>query len=201
MQYHTIGIALGISAAIVQLIAYAIYNKDLATPNAASWFLWAVGSLVEGLSYVEMTGDWVKNLLPISCCFACVGTFVYVAAKGKFGWPSLWEVFIILLDLGALWVWYHWRSATYANLWMQVTAIMSFIPVLRDVFYDSEKENRLSWYIWALAYAMLSAAVVCRYEKWEDLVYPVNFCFLHLGVAFLAGKRVLVVSEKMKIIL
>jgi len=195
------GVALGISAAIVQLIAYRIYNKEFVEPNAASWFLWMVGALVEGLTYIEMTGDWVKNILPVACCVACVSTFVHAVIKGKFSWPSVWETLIIGLDLSALWVWYHWQSATYANLWMQVTAVLSFIPVLRDVFYHPEKENRTSWYLWALAYALLAGTVVCRYEKWEDLVYPVNFAVLHFGVAFLAGKRVLVVSEKMKIIL
>ena len=47
-------------------------------------------------------------------------------------------------------------------------------------------EDAKPWYIWTIAYSTLAVVVVLRWEKWEDLVYPLIFAILHAIVAILA---------------
>ena len=185
--------SLGIFAGILQVIGYVFYIKKInigrVKPNTASWSIWAFGAVLESSSYVFATGDWVKNILPVACAISAVVIFVYCLRHGHFEKPTRFEWFIVLLDCVAIFIWWWYSSAVYANLYLVLTAVISFIPIFLHVWHDPMVEDAKPWYIWTLAYSLLAVVVILRWEKWEDLVYPVIFVILHIIVAILSIDR------------
>src|SRR4051812_7178219 len=65
---------LGIAAGVLQLVAFALYNKQIlqgtSTPNTATWTLWAFLAVLNASSYAAMTADLAKYFLPITSALA-----------------------------------------------------------------------------------------------------------------------------------
>lgn len=197
-----LAIALGILSSIVHLIAYFSYYRKInvgrVKPNATSWSVWALGSVLESASYVGVTGDWVKNLLPICCAISAVILFFYCLHKGHFSKLRKFEGYLLVFDCVALLVWWWYQSAFYANILFVAIAIISFIPIIWGVWVNPMVEDSLPWYLWTCAYFLLVLVILFRWNKWEDLVYPLMFLLLHLTVAILAIDRRLPKSLKFK---
>lgn len=183
-------VALGIFAGLLQIAGYFDYFKKIGIgrikPNAASWSIWAFGAVLESASYVFVTGDWVKNILPIACAVCAVSLFLICLKRGHFEKVTRFEWILVIADCIAIFVWWWFESAVYANLLLVLTAIVSFIPIIMHVWKDPKAEHARPWFLWTYAYATLALVVVFRWEKWEDFVYPGIFLILHLIVAVLA---------------
>ena len=186
-------IALGVTAGLLQLIGYFYYVKKInigrVKPNTASWSIWAFGAVLESTSYIFATGDWVKNILPIACALSAVFIFLYCLRYGHFNWPTRFEWSLVVLDCIAILIWWYYSSAVYANLYLVLTAVISFIPIIWHVWKDPMVEDALPWFVWTGAYSVLAVVVLLRWEKWEDLVYPAVFAVLHVIIAVLALDR------------
>ncbi|MEK7508403.1 MAG: hypothetical protein AAB568_00935 [Patescibacteria group bacterium] len=82
------GIILSVLGGVLQLAAFAIYNKQilkgLSKPNAATWTLWVFTSTLNCVTYIIMSGDVVKGFLPIASTVACIATFFYALSRGRF---------------------------------------------------------------------------------------------------------------------
>jgi hypothetical protein len=131
----------------------------------------------------------VKNLLPIACAVSAVMLFFYCLNKGRLSKISNFEWGLIVLDCLAILIWWWYQSAIYANIFLMATAFVSFIPLILHTWVNPMVEDSLPWSLWTIAYFILTVVVIMRWEKWEDLVYPVTFLMLHLAVAFLALDR------------
>lgn len=195
MSFPVFTVSLGIFAGLLQVIGYLFYVKKInvgrVRPNTASWSIWAFGAVLESSSYVFVTGDWVKNILPIACAVSAVAIFLYCLRKGHFKRPTNFEWSLVLLDSVAIFIWWWYSSAVYANLFLVITAVISFVPILAHVWHDPMAEDSNPWFVWTSAYAVLALVVILRWEKWEDLVYPLVFVILHIFVAVLAlDKRI-----------
>lgn len=179
-----------IFSGIAQLLGYIIYSKytifGKIRPNAASWSIWAFGAVLESLSYIYLTGDVLKNILPIVCAISAVLFFVICTVGGYFKRPSNFEISIIIVDIAIIIVWFITKSPLYANILLILTAVISFIPLIINVYKNPTYENSFPWFIWTLAYGLQTVVVLFRFEKAEDLIYPVVFFVLHIIVAFLA---------------
>lgn len=190
VSFPIFSIVLGIVAGLFQIAGYFDYFKKIGAgrikPNAASWSIWAFGAVLESTSYVFVTGDWVKNLLPIACAACAVLLFLICLKRGHFGAISRFEWVLIVADCIAIFVWWWFESATYANFLLVLTAVISFVPIIIHVWKDATVEHAWPWFLWSSAYALLGVVVLLRWEKWEDLVYPAVFLVLHLIVAILA---------------
>lgn len=186
----TLSITFGVLAGLLQLVAYGIYSwhvlHDRIKPNAASWSIWALGAVLETVSYVFVTGDWVKNILPVVCALSAVTLFVFCVSKGKFSGLTSWEWVLTVMDMAALLIWWFSQSATYANFLLVFTAVLSFIPLFVHTWNNPASENALPWGLWSLAYLLMTFTVLMRWEKPEDLVYPLTFLVLHLVIAVAA---------------
>ena len=188
-------IILGVCAGILQVTGYFSYFKKIGIgrvkPNAASWGIWAFGAVLESSSYVFASGDWVKNMLPIACSISAVVLFLACLRGGHFERLTRFEWFLAVLDCLAIFIWWRYESAVYANLFLVITAVISFVPLFVDVWNDPMVEDSRPWVIWTIAYTVLAVVVMLRWEKWEDIVYPGIFIILHAVVAVLAlDKRV-----------
>lgn len=188
------GIILSVLGGVLQLVAFAIYNKQilkgLSKPNAATWTLWMFTSTLNCITYIIMSGDVVKGFLPIASTVACIATFFYALKKGKLSKLNGWDTTVLALGLVSAVVWWIFRSATYANLILQICILVSFIPTYRTVWNDYRTEKALPWFLWSLAYVFVLVAVILRWRgQVQDLVYPINCFVLHLIVGILAKPR------------
>lgn len=187
-----IGIISGILAGIFQLIGYFLYSKDVfkgqIKPNTASWSIWTVGSVLESYSYIALTGDWVKNILPIVCSLSVIAFFFICIKRGHFEKISPFEWIIVIGDTIAIFVWWLYQSAFYANTLLIVTAIASFLPIIRHTYLHPKEETPGPWIYWTIAYFLLGVTSLLRFEKVEDLLYPISFLILHAIVAILAQR-------------
>jgi hypothetical protein len=179
---------LGITAGVVQLVGYWVYNTRAGKHlNVGSWLIWAIGGLIDLASYAALThGDFAKDFLPAVCALAAIVTFGYSIYKKRFGWPDK-EDFKFLLGDGAITIVWYFTTTVIANLLYQASAIVSFGPLLRDILSkNGKKEDPLAWAIWTIAYGLLAVSVVLRLNKWEEMAYPVTHFGLHLAVAIIA---------------
>lgn len=173
---------LGIVVALTQIGGYFAYYKSLeknVRPNTTSWTIWTIGAILELVSYVFLTQDFIKILLPIVCSISCLVLYVYILSKGKFHKLSKTDIFILTADFAALGLWYLTSSALIGNIALQISTIISFIPIYREVYDEDENETQLPWIIWSIAYFLDVGLVFARWEKWGDLVYPLTNGILH----------------------
>lgn len=187
---------LAILAGILQLVAFGIYNKQIfknqSAPNKSTWTLWVFLTVLNCTSYFFMTMDWAKSFLPIASSLACILTFFFALIKGKFSKIDGYDAGALLIGVGAGLIWWFYKSALYGNIILQFSVLISFIPTYKDVWRNSSAEKAPPWYIWTSGYAFSISVVIMRWEdQWQDLVYPINCLFLHLGIALLSNKQFL----------
>jgi len=188
------GAVLGVAAGVLQLVGYVVYLRQLLArrvqPNAASWGMWAFSALFGCWSYAEMTADWAKCVLPAACCVACMVTFLLCLLVGRLRRVEGWEFAVWGLDAALMLVWFAGGvSAVAANLILQFTTALSFAPILWHVRAAPEAERPQAWLLWSSAYLLQIVVVVFRWQRWEELAYPVVCLVFSLWVAGWAFRR------------
>ena len=188
-----IDVVLGIIAGLMHILAFTIYNKQMlkgtSHPNSATWTLWAFLSILNCVTYILMSHDWVKGLLPIASTAACIATFVFPIFKGKLSRLNTPDIAALVIGSLSVFVWWYFRSATYANMILQVCVFISFIPTYRGVWKEPALEKALPWFIWSSAYIFSIVVVFIRWQgQLTDLVYPINCLLLHAGIGLLTFK-------------
>jgi hypothetical protein len=186
---------LGITAGAMHVVAFALYNKQMlqgtSVPNAATWTLWTFLTVLNVTSYAAMSGDVVKSILPATSSLACILTFLFSLYKGKLSRIDAWDGIALVIGVvsGLAWWWYH--SATYANLILQLSIAISFVPTYRGVWKNPAVERAFPWYLWSSAYILSIVVIALRWEgQYQDLVYPVNCLLLHVAVGLLTRRAV-----------
>lgn len=173
---------------VLQLLGYLIYDWAIFSgdikPNASSWFLWAFGSGIATWSYLKLSQDLIKTILPLVCSVACVVTFFFALFNGSFSVPDRYDMFILLMTLGIIVFYSFTKERGYTNLLIQIETVFSFIPIIKGAHLNPEGEEVLPWLVWSFAYLLMGLTVLMRYEKWWDLMYPVNY-FILCGVTVL----------------
>lgn len=148
--------------------------------------IWGFGSVLESASYFSVTEDIAKSILPLACATAAV-IFVLIALyRGHFSRLDRFEWFIVAFDVIAICIWWYFESAMGANLFLVVTAVLSFIPIIRHTWMNPTHEDAMPWLTWSLAYFLMLVTVLLNVNQWQELVYPVVFLALHLIVGLIA---------------
>ncbi|HLP43913.1 MAG TPA: hypothetical protein VK145_01385 [Candidatus Nanoarchaeia archaeon] len=190
MSFFISALVLSVAASLLQILGYWIYfvkiREKRVRPNTASWSIWAFGAVLESVSYVFVTGDWVKNLLPVACALCAVLLFLYCVRYGHFEKLSQLDRILVMVDLVIILIWWLSKSPIYANILLVITAVVSFLPIIRSTWINPRNENASPWFFWTSAYCLLTILVMLRWEKWEDLVYPVTFAILHALIGIFA---------------
>jgi hypothetical protein len=178
-------------ASLIQLLAFGIYNQQILTgaahPNIASWGIWAFITVLNFTSYKEMSRDWVKALLPTVDSLACIATFAITLFTGRVANLDRfdWTAFGIGLIAGL--TWYKFRSATFANMIIQVGLVIGFVPTLRGALANHHAENGFCWAMWTFAYLMTGTVVILRWKRQpQDLVNPILCVIAHGAIAIVA---------------
>lgn len=188
-------IMLSIIAGLLHVLAFAIYNKQMiqgtSQPNSATWTLWTFLTVLNVSSYSVMSGDWIKSILPLASSIACILTFLFSLYKGKLSKIDPWDSVALSIGIVSGFVWWYFKSATYANLILQASVAVSFVPTYRGVWKNPLKERALPWYIWSFAYVLSIIVIIMRWKgQYQDLVYPINCLILHVVVGALTKRKV-----------
>lgn len=198
LELATVGMALGWLSFVLHLAAFVVFgfkaHKGESTPNMATWTIWVFATALNCTSYFVMSEDWVKALQPFAGALACLTIFLLALRQRRSGSKRqplpLSDIIMMVIGVIAVSVWYLKRDATYANLILQSAFVVSFIPTLRAIWREPEKESSLPWFMWGGSYALLIATVVCRWQdNPADLAYPINSFFWHALAGFLALRR------------
>lgn len=190
-----LALALALLAGAMHVIAFIIYNQQMfkgtSSPNAATWTLWAILTVFNVASYRAMSGDWVKTILPLASSTACIITFLVALTKGKFSRLDRYDSIALVIGCIAGFVWFHYQSATYANLILQFAVAVSFTPMYRKVWQNPKAEKWPPWLIWSTAYFCSLAVIYLRWQPGHatDLVYPINCLILHAAVIPLTWRK------------
>jgi len=172
-------------------LAYLDYNRNIFTgktkPNGATWAIWSAVAVVSAGSYFKASGDFWKSLLPIINIVLCVGTFVLSLIKGKFNKLSRFDWIALGIGLFAVVVWALRKSATDANLIVQLALMIGFVPIWRSILKSPSCEHPRPWWTWVICYSLLVVVIVMRWRGHViDLVYPINCIIVHASVPILS---------------
>lgn len=178
-------------ATLMHIAAFLWYNQKIlqgkAHPNTATWAIWAAESSLNFGSYLVMSDDWVKSLLPAASSLLCIATFGVAIRVGKFSHIDHCDLAALGIGLIAVLAWWWFRSAAYANLIMQASIGVGFWPTYRSVWKKPANETPFPWLLWGAAYTVGTVMVVQRWRgQWLDLTFYVVSVFLHLGIGILA---------------
>ncbi len=213
MTDETVRAGLAVVATCLHVYGYVIYNRQTkrgtSTPNASTWTIWSVVTVMNSGAYLTASGDLLTSVLPAVSGIACVLTFMNALRHGRFKRPRLWDVVAMVLGLAAGVVWWRFddpfvaslilplapagaSAALVANLILQLATGISFIPTYRDAWF-LRSESPPPWVIWSVAYLLLIVAVWLRVdEQRTDYIYPVQGILMHatvIPIAILANRR------------
>ena len=172
-------VVIAVIAALTHGIAFILYNRTAQNPKAASWAVWAFSAALNALTYRVMSNDLVMTLQFYTGSVACFLTFVYLLARGRFGWPSEGAWASLVLACVALLVWHRLQNATWANMILLVSVGISFIPTFTGALKQHEDEPMLPWALWTAAFVMSSFNVWLRDGNVMSYVTPVALMAMH----------------------
>lgn len=194
----------GVTAFLLHLLAYGMYAREVlrerVKPNAATWGMWLVGSVVEWQTYDHMMGaHWSTSALPFACVLGLVAIFAATIAsqmrerargstKKVYHKPEWQDWGLVSFDLFALWLWLSFDMAEQANTIAVATTIVTFIPIWRTTWREPQSERPAMWLIWSAAYACMFTALLLGESEnmWWQGFYPAYYFLLHGVVAILA---------------
>lgn len=184
------GIIFGILAGLVHITAYIFYYKSIlkgsTKPNNTSWVIWIFLGLLNSSSYLTMSNDLVKSILPISSAILRCITLGLIILKGR--WRKLDEIEYSILSIGIAsgFTWYIFKSAANANLILQFAYIISIIPTYRSIITGKGCEDLTPWFLWSLGYCLGVATVIARWKgQFQELAFSTIGIILHLITVYL----------------
>ncbi len=196
----------------MQVAGYLIYIryfvKHTIRPNAASWFMFAYGTLF--LTYLEFKDGASTSILMLPIACAIMSLFVALLCLRRNATEpvdrfekiifsaDLWLTVIygaVTLGFGANAISPYFTTLILAAV--NLTAVTCFLPIVRSTWQKPDRELPAPWVVWTFAYAALTVATL-QSVGWASpalLLYPVLNCILHGLVAFFAlragpGERV-----------
>lgn len=189
-----LAIILGIIAGVIDIGTFVLYNKNIlqgqCRPNIVSWGLWSFLAVLACVSYISMTGDWVKCILSVVSTTACIGTFVFSLFKGNVNKLGKFDYWALALGVFAALIWWIYKNSTYGNLLLQPCFVIAYIPTWKSVWNDKKNEKPLPWLLWTVTFAVQIVVVLLRWKgQYQDLAGPVSGFFTCASVPALIFRK------------
>lgn len=186
---------LGTLAGVLQLVGYIIYiyfvfYKNI-KPNASSWIMWTYGNLLLTGSYISATENLSQQILPAVCGISCVITCIIFVIGGKFEKLDITEKIVLSIDILIGIFWIYSKNSEWVNILVDGTAIISFVPIIRNTYKNPEEEHFLPWLVWTSAYVLLLIVAIQSHSNnpFLDIFYPASYATYHLLIALFALKQ------------
>jgi hypothetical protein len=190
-----ISVKLAISASIIHLIAYAVYNTAALSgakkPNLVPWTIWGVMAILNTSTYALKTGDSIKAMLSAAGAVAAVVTFIVALARGgSFKELNKTNRNALIIGMISVVVW-KFGSPAIANYFVLAAVISGFIPFYDALWNDPSAEARLPWFLWTVSTTLGVVVVAVRFKgDYTDFVAPVVVMVLHATTWLLTFRRV-----------
>ena len=187
-------LTLSLLGGLINVVGFIVYNKKiisgLVKPNMATWILFSFLSVLNVASYLVITQDLVKGLLPLTSTMATLSVLIIAVVKGQFSKLNVYDNLALLIGGMSGLAWLIFKSAGMANLILQISIIISFIPTYRGIVKGNNTEKIFPWLTWTASYAIMALVVVLKNGQGIDYVYPLVVGILHLGVGILCVKKI-----------
>ena len=180
------GVILLIVACTLSIIAYVIYYLDIKnsyiTPNRYSWIIWSFATLLETLTYNDISGDIIKSACFFVSAFSCIAITLKIWASSEWTKPNFAELISLLFCFGALTIWFAFNSVWYAHVLLLAAIPIAFIPTYKNVIRDFNNENSKAWLIWSISDILVLTIIFLRFQTVEEIPYAITEFVCHLSV-------------------
>ena len=192
---------IAIFATILNIVAYLVYfhqiKKEKSLPNPTTWGLWAFITLIDFLSYEELSGDFLTSATFLIDSIACGAIFLYLLWQQKTKLlPNLEELTIFILSITAMYIWWCLKSVETASIVICIASTLASVPTLRGVWKNPETESPLSWWFSTFSYFFMTICVVIDMGYTVEYVAPIALLVVHAKVAILASRKQKHISKK-----
>ncbi|MEK7176739.1 MAG: hypothetical protein AAB719_00355 [Patescibacteria group bacterium] len=196
MTMGNLDILLFITSGIFGVVAYRFYFKDIRDsvikPNRWSWLIFCIATLLEVLTYNEVSGDLVKSSLFF---ISAICTFIIAAllwSRSTWKKPDWTEFICLSASIISLILWLGFNETLWAHIMLVVAIPISFIPIYRDSWNDWRVEDTVAWQLWTFGDLLAIFLVLTRLDKFEELPFAIVEFLSHATVWFLVsrGKRI-----------
>ena len=164
----TLWFLLGICADI--LYFKQVLCKDI-RPNRWFWLISSVAATLEATTYMGITSDWINIL---SFCYTplyCALISVLIWKKALWNKPNWVDIASVAISLISLTVWAIFRTALWAHVIMLAVIPISYIPLWKGIWADSESEDPATWKLWALSAFFRLVMVLLRLDSDQESFY------------------------------
>lgn len=177
---------LGVVAGFLSILCCVPYIVTIlqgkTKPNRATWWIWAILSLVISVSYYS-TGAVNTIWLPVCGGIGQLLVAILSLKYGEGGWNRFDRVCLLGVGISLL-LWWGFSSPFIALLFNIVIDCLGALPTIRKSYYEPEKENLLTWSLYLTGSTLNLFAI----EHWsvELSAFPLYiFCVNATIVAFL----------------
>ncbi|MBX4199253.1 hypothetical protein KW800_03235 [Candidatus Parcubacteria bacterium] len=178
------GLLLLFASASIGVVAYSFYFNDTRgseiSPNRWSWLIWSITTLVEALTYREISGDpmeYAVFLVSAACC-SVVTTLIWT--KSKWQIPDWTEVVSLVVSIAAVVVWIGFCETVWAH-YLTVGALpVAFWPTWRDSWKNYDLENSRAWGLWSIGDFVVIILVLTRIKDTAELPLAITEFACHV---------------------
>lgn len=170
----------GVCATVTAMLVYVVYFRQTvngsSVPNPATISIWFGVSVLNTITYFQVVSENVWQVLIsavfATSAFALLGYALYAGKFAKFGRV---ETAALAIAIASAIFWKISGNADIANLLLQVTLLISFVPVIAGLLRNRLRENPAAWMIAVAAYLFATASVLTDYNgNWVSLAYPIG---------------------------
>jgi hypothetical protein len=185
-------------ASAIFLVAFVDYNKGVLAgkniPAFAAWAVFSIITLVNGVTYLDWTAQWINTAVIFTDCIVCIGTTVaiLIRLKGRVSVDRT-DKQIVCISLIAIVLWVVFHAAAAGNLLNQIAYTLAFVPNYRNVWRNPSDEPTRPWGIWTMAFVLnLGALMFQPKTQTMDYVTPSVCLFHHLVMTVLSKRKITV---------
>lgn len=192
---------------IFEVFGYLLYiHKSLINevhPNPVAWIMFAYGALVMALLDWDRDASLLVLSQPVICALFNLVIVLIIWHKGKLELPSdradkialtsdfLITAVYIYLKIGLLNNFLNSQEVDMSVLVLlilsNVSLLICYIPLIRNVHQNPGHENYLPWLFWLCSYVVLLAGTFYQYGTLNEFfMYPVISILIHISILVLS---------------
>ena len=159
-------------------IKYIHKNKEF-PPNVIAFGIWFLADIIHLATYKEYSDFWPVPLL-MAICAGIIFIMSLLRAKKQnltiksmlknSDWIDWTSMSIVIISIG---IWIFANDSIIANLVVQISLAMGFLPVIKSITIDNKNEPINFWSIFLLGFLILLTHTIIEYKQWEELIYPI----------------------------
>lgn len=199
---------LSLMSVVFHVLAYVVFiflserEKTEYKPNPTAWLMFAYGTALVTLLEWDRHASWTVLALPVVCSILSLRVAMVCWKQGRMRWPSHWldgtaltvdliltVAYVAAAGIARLGVISEELRGGLVSAFLIITtagSILPFIPQIRGVMEEPQKEHWAPWFLWTMAYIALTATTVREVGWFSVLVlYPAINVALQLAVLVL----------------